>query len=433
MFDVRELNIAIELWGVAFCAIGIACVILFGRVDGQNRKLILAGFAIELVASGGDALAGFFRGGEGALAWAMTHVGNWATFIGNFFLVVVLTCYLLNRIAEVGGPEYRRWRVGVHVAALVMCALALAGAFFSIDADNLYQRSDWYWLAQAYVLAVLAVDTVLALRARRRLEPRTLACLLFYTLVPILAAVVQVFVYGLNFVIVAGVLALVVVFFEMQSHTAALMVRQAEELAASRVEVSDSRVRVMVAQMQPHFMFNTLGTIYGLAGEDADAARAAIASFSRYLRTNLASLNQTEPVPVEHEMEHVRTYLELERTSDPDRVAYELDVRATGFRVPALSVQTLAENAVRHGIGAKAEGGRVAVRTRELPGEYAVEVADDGVGFDPATAPAGGGEHIGIENTRNRLAALCGGTLDVRSEPGAGTCVTMHIPKPKGE
>lgn len=429
---MRELNIAIELWGVAFCAIGIACVILFGRADGQNRRLVLAGFAFELVAAGGDALAGFFRGGEGALAWAMTHAGNWATFSGNFLLVVVLTSYLLNRISEAGGPKYRTLRVGVHVAADVMCLLAFAGVFFTIDSANVYHRGDWYWLAQAFVISVFAVDAALALRARRELGHRTLACLLFYTLVPILAAVAQVFVYGLNFVIVAGVLALVVVFFEMQSHAAALMVRQAEELAASRVEVSDSRIRVMVAQMQPHFMFNTLDTIYGLAGEDAGAARAAIASFSRYLRTNLASLNQTEPVPVEREMEHVRTYLELERTTDPDRVAYEFDVEATGFKVPALSVQTLAENAVRHGIGAKAEGGRVTVRTRELPGEFTVTVADDGVGFDAEGLPEGGDGHIGISNTRSRLAALCDGALELYSEPDAGTRAIMRIPKAKG-
>ena len=227
---------------------------------------------------------------------------------------------------------------------------------------------------------------------------------------------------------IALVLGVVVLFFELQQHASRVLVESAEELAAARAEASEGRIAVMVAQMQPHFLFNTLDTIYGLTQEDPGAAGRAIASFSRYLRANLASLGKAEPVPVGQEMEHVRTYLELERASDPGRVAYEFDVQATGFRVPALSVQTLAENAVRHGLEGKAEGGTVTVRTRELPDEFTVEVADDGIGFDVAAAD-GDGAHVGIANTRSRLAAMCGGTLEVASEPGAGTVAVMHIPR----
>ena len=430
MFGVRELNIAIELWGVAFCAIGIGCVLLYARGHGRYQSLLLAGFAAEIIASGGDAVAGMFRGQEGAFAQFAVYAGNYATFIGNFALVSVLTWYLCARIREVGGSACRSWALAVSIVAVMMCVLTLAGVFFSVDEGNLYRRSDWFWISAAFVVIVDGVNAVLAVVNGNRLGARALACLLFYTVVPIIASVVQAFVYGLNFVIVAGVMGLIVVFFEMQQHTSRVLVARTEELVRSRVEVSESRIAVMVSQIQPHFLFNTLDTIYGLVDEDTEKAKEAISSFSRYLRANLDSLKHTSPVPIEREMEHVRTYLELERMSDEGRLDYELDIQATGFSVPALSVQTIVENAVKHGLSNQVEGGRVIVRTREQAREFTVAIIDDGVGFDAESGSSGDG--VGLANTRSRLQAMCGGTLDVTSEPGVGTTVILHIPKSSG-
>lgn len=430
LFGVRELNVAIELWGVAFCAIGIVCVQLFSRIEGRRRSLLLAGFATELVASGGDALAGLFRGQAGSLAWAMVRVGNYATFIGNFVLVAVLTSYLCSRIEDAGGASYSSWRTIVTVSTCIMCALTLAGTFFSIDESNLYRRSELYWVTIAFVLAVEGGNEALVMRNEGLFSFPGLSCLLFYTLGPIVAAIAQAAVYGLNFVIIAGVMSLVVVFFEMQQLTMRTLQERTEELARSRLEVSESRITVMVSQIQPHFLFNTLDTIYGLVDEDKEKTKEAIASFSRYLRTNLDSLKHTTPVPIEREMEHVRTYLELERMSDEGRLEFEFDLQAGGFRVPALSVQTLAENAVKHGLDGREHGGKVIVRTRERVGEYTVAVIDDGVGFDVGEGARSDG--IGLSNTRARLSAMCGGTLDVTSEPGVGTTVVMHVPKEAG-
>ena len=403
----------------------------FTRADGRHRNLLAAGFASELVASGGDAFAGLYRGQEGTLAWVMVHAGNYATFIGNFLLVGVLTRYLCTRVRESGGPEYPVWCNVVQISAGVMCALTLLGVFFSIDEQNLYSRTDLYGFALAYVLTVNAVNAVLLIRVRRGLGATAFRCLLFYTLAPIAASLIQAFVYGLNFAIVAAILALVVLFFEMQQHASQILVEQAEELARSRVEVSESRIAVMVSQIQPHFLFNTLDTIYGLVDEDKEKAKEAIASFSRYLRANLASLKHAKPVPIEREMEHVKTYLELERMSDEGRLTYELDVRAIGFRVPALSVQTLAENAVKHGLGARENGGKLFIRTREQAGEYTVAIVDNGVGFDVESLDSAVG--IGLANTRARLSAMCGGELEVHSKQGVGTAVVLHVPKDAGK
>ena len=107
-------------------------------------------------------------------------------------------------------------------------------------------------------------------------------------------------------------------------------------------------------------------------------------------------------------------------------------MRATAFSLPPLSLQALAENAVRHGVTKREEGGRVRVASAEEPDAFVVTVADDGVGFEPDAARLDGRLHVGIANVSARVEALCGGTLVVDSTPGAGTRATLRIPKGEG-
>ena len=417
---------------MVFCLIGIACAALFLRSEKRYRNIVITGFAMGMVAAGGDALAGIYRGVSGDFAWMATHVGNLVTFCGSFLLVSVFTWYLCARFEEANGSSYERWGIVVGAASIVMCIFAACGVFYYIDDANIYHRSDLFWISSAYALTIGAVNALFVVRERRKLETATFGCMLFYSLSPIVAAIIQLFGYGLNVAIAISVIGFLVLFFEVQVHSARILQRRTEQLARAQTESAESRIVVMVSQIQPHFIFNALDTIYGLCDEDARLAKEAIATFSRYLRTNLSSLKRTTPVPIATEMEHVRTYLELERMSDEGRLRYELDVQDTDFLVPALSVQTMVENAVKHGLGGMERGGMVIVRTRMFPTEHAVVIIDDGCGFDTESVPDDG-THVGLANTRQRLQAMCGGTMEVLSEPGRGTTIVMHIPKQEDE
>ena len=106
-----------------------------------------------------------------------------------------------------------------------------------------------------------------------------------------------------------------------------------------------------------------------------------------------------------------------------------LSDRAVEFKIPALALQTMVENAVRYGAEARYEPTTVTVSTHETDAAFVVTVRDDGVGFDVSHTPEDDRLHIGIEGTRSRLAAMVGGTLEIESRLGAGTTVTMTIPK----
>ena len=139
------------------------------------------------------------------------------------------------------------------------------------------------------------------------------------------------------------------------------------------------------------------------------------------------SLQSVTTIPAARELEHIRCYLSLEAIRFGEKLHTVYDIETEDFFVPALGLQPLVENAVRHGVTKREEGGTVSIRTCQTQWAYLVFIEDDGVGFDP-TAPQEG-SHLGIENVRSRLEAQCGGSLTVHSQPGVGTRVEVCIPK----
>jgi sensor histidine kinase YesM len=194
-------------------------------------------------------------------------------------------------------------------------------------------------------------------------------------------------------------------------------------------ELLNSRVDVMLSQIQPHFLFNTLNDIRFLYREAPGQAEEALVSFTRYLRENMDSLNQKDLVPLMQELNHVQNFINIEKMRFGDRLKVNLEIGSSQFFVPVLTIQPLMENAIRHGVMEKSEGGTVTVRTYEDVHDFIIVVKDDGVGFDPSAILEDGRTHNGIKNVRTRLRIMCGGSLEIMSRIGEGTSIIIHIPK----
>ncbi len=194
-------------------------------------------------------------------------------------------------------------------------------------------------------------------------------------------------------------------------------------------ELYEAKVAVMVSQIQPHFLYNSLSSIAMLCKLDPDTAQKATIAFTKYLRGNMDSLKQTAPVPFQRELDHLEKYLYIEKLRFGDKLNIAYDIQATDFSVPLLSVQPLVENAVKHGVGMKEDGGTVTIATRETQDSFEIIISDDGVGFDAAAQKDDGRSHIGMENTRRRLMDMCGAEVVIDSEPGKGTVAKVIIPK----
>ena len=207
-------------------------------------------------------------------------------------------------------------------------------------------------------------------------------------------------------------------------------------------ELYEAEVAVMVSQIQPHFMYNALTSIAMMCVNDPKKAQEATVTFAKYLRGNMDSLKQKEPVPFSQELEHLKKYLYIEKLRFGKRLNVEYDIQTEDFKLPQLSVQPLVENAVKHGVGMKKKGGTVTIATRETDEFYEVIISDDGVGFDSTAIPAENAvqdgkndlqkekrSHIGMENTKRRIREMCGGEIVTESKIDVGTTVRILLPK----
>ena len=192
-------------------------------------------------------------------------------------------------------------------------------------------------------------------------------------------------------------------------------------------ELKESRISIMLSQIQPHFIYNTLGTIERMCLKDPPKAFELVRNFSLYLRGNFSELDSVTPIRFTEELKHVEYYINIEKVRFPD-MTIEYDVAETGFVLPALSVQPLVENAIKHGLMRLETGGTVIIRSYETPSHYIVEVKDNGAGFD-TNAPIDEKKHVGLRNIRGRLKAMVNGDLILESKPGVGTKAVIMIPK----
>ena len=207
--------------------------------------------------------------------------------------------------------------------------------------------------------------------------------------------------------------------------------RQRSRLEAEKsiveAELKESRISIMLSQIQPHFIYNTLGTIERMCLKEPQKANALVRNFSLYLRGNFSELDSVTPIRFADELKHVEYYVAIEKVRFPD-MNIEYDVKATEFVLPALSVQPLVENAIKHGLMRLEEGGTVVIHSYETPTHFCVEVKDDGIGFD-TSLPLDEKKHVGLRNIRGRLKAMVDGELLLESKPGTGTRAVIMIPK----
>lgn len=224
------------------------------------------------------------------------------------------------------------------------------------------------------------------------------------------------------------IITFVVIYFEKISR----IFNTALKTAEIERELEFANTSLMISQIQPHFLYNALNTIKYLIKRDPKSAEKAVISFSRYLRGNMDSITKKEPIPFAEELEHTKNYCDIELLRFGDKLNIVYDTPVTNFLLPALSVQPIVENAIKHGVTKKPEGGTVTVTTSEDEHNYLIKVQDDGVGFDvdnPDLTPSDTHAHIGMNNVRERLTNMVNATFTIESQIDVGTCVTIKIPK----
>ncbi|WP_156476092.1 ATP-binding protein [Sporosarcina psychrophila] len=190
------------------------------------------------------------------------------------------------------------------------------------------------------------------------------------------------------------------------------------------------------AQIQPHFLFNTLNTIAALSEIDPPKMVELLDKFGNYLRASFASHNLNQVIQLETELELVRSYLFIEQERFGDRLNVEWEMRGIpAIQIPPLSIQTIVENAIQHGVLKRPEGGTVQIRVLEQKDFIEIIIMDDGVGIPEEKLKSLLNYHteeqrgIGLLNTDKRLKQQFGSGIDITSVLNRGTTVTFIVPK----
>ncbi len=295
-----------------------------------------------------------------------------------------------------------------------------AGWMVVIDAQNHYSHGPLYPIYVAICFAIIALIIVQFILYGNRFKRHNR-----FSVYAIMFLVMTAF--AMQLLLPSGYRT---VYIGMTFAVALLFIHYTEysQLAADET-MSDQRIQLMLSQIKPHFLYNTLGSIEALCDRDPGAAKLATRKFSKYLRGNMDSLSEEKLIHFEKELQHTRLYLELEQIRFGDALSVEYDIKTRNFMLPPLTLEPIAENAVKHGIRMNDDGrGTVRIVTGETPDHYQVRVIDDGPGFAPNPGPDGD-THIGIKTVRERLDRTCGGSLTIGSGPRRGTIVTIRLPK----
>ena len=204
--------------------------------------------------------------------------------------------------------------------------------------------------------------------------------------------------------------------------------------AALEADLAQAEVRALKMQIRPHFLFNALNTISSTLQEDPAAADRMLTRLGDFFRLTLAH-DHRAVVPLREEVAFNRAYLQIEQDRLEERLRVRVDVapEAAGAAVPYLVLQPLVENALRHGIGQRVEGGSVEIRAAREGGALVLEVCNTGPGLRPIGgdgAPAvGGSGGIGLANTRDRLRHAYGARASLElSETADGVCACIRLP-----
>ncbi len=346
--------------------------------------------------------------------------------------LIMLTVFLLHCCGEsLRSNRFFHAVLGLWIICLILFVYSVfTDRFFYITSGMQYFRGPWYPLLPLPLVAMMLLNLAGVIHRRKKLSHKTFISFLVAILPMTVALILLLFFDAFPFIDICLVLSSLAMYSIILSDQIEQDMNHQREIARQQLEIANQRASIMVLQMRPHFIYNTMTSIYCLCNQDPQLARQVVMDFTTYLRKNFTAVASAAPIPFSSELEHTRAYLAVEQAQYEDGLLVEYDTPHTWFRVPPLSLQPIVENAVKHGRDPYAGPFHISIRTRKTDSGSEIVVMDNGRGLDPAND---GEPHIALKNIRQRLEIMCGGQLTITPGEGGGTVVTVTIPDGAGK
>ena len=378
------------------------------------------------------------------LIFTAFHLATYLTFTllkmnytsDNFIIGFYTTFYIFNNIEVLLLFLYTISYVELtnkNKKILSIINFSLFGAFVILDIVNIftgilfssnngeYTRSKLMIISQGYQFILFLIIFFVTL-FNKRLVLREKIAFALYCILPLVAIILQNSFKGYAIAYLSIIISIEILFFFLN-------VQKNIQLSIEQEKSKEAQIKVMMSQIQPHFIYNSLSSISTLIPIDPEKAQQGLDAFTEYLRHNISSLTESRLIPFEDELKHIKTYISLEKIRFNDRIKVIYDIKVHDFYVPPLSVQPIVENAIKHGILKKIEGGTLTIKTYENSEAYIVEIKDDGVGFDISAINFDENKHFGLNNIRHRIKNMCHGEVTIKSALDKGTKVVIKFYK----
>lgn len=429
MATLSYFHIAFESWAAVFCIISAIAIFPASPMDRKSSMTCIAMLLSEAVINISEVIAYMFGGNTSPFAVVAVQVSTFIVFVFIYILLLSAALHIASVITTRGGkPSFKLIYITLSMCCLGILLVILSrffGFYYGYDQNNIYYRS--YGYNVVLILAVLALCAVFVqtLKNRNVLRKREFQAFMCLSTVPVIGGIAQMSVSGISIYNMVNTVCLIIL----------VLVHQYEysnDVVAMERQRADERMRLFHSQIQPHFIYNCLTVIRSYLDEP-EKAEEALNHFTSYLRGSMDMITENELIPAKREFETVDNYLYMEKARFEDKLTIIKDIKNDDFLLPVFTVQVMVENAVQHGVRMNPEGaGTVTLKCYETENEHVIEVTDDGPGFSKEDVKKEQSSHIGVTNIRERLKNMCGGTLEISTTPGKGTCAKVSIPKNQG-
>ena len=419
------LNLILSGAALLLSVMGIWFTVIIPGINRWNRRFFLIYFLIFLLCC----LYSFF---EMAFQY---YIGPGSVFIVLLFLESILltipqpmlTVYLLHSCGEnIRSSKLLRTVLGLWVIyCLVLVSAVFINGFVYITPENQYYHGPLYPLIPIPIIAVLLLNFTGTMRRRTRLSRKTFLSLVIAQMPMAFTLILNLFVDAVLLFGISYVLSALVMYSLVLSDQIEQTIQYQQKIAEQQGEIARQRTKVMVLQMRPHFIYNTLVSIHSLCGINPQKAQQITMDFTNYLRRNFNAVASDSTIPFSMELEHTRAYLAVEQAQHEDMLSVDYDTPYTHFRLPALTLQPIVENAVKHGMDPYHGPLCISIRTQSTDFGVEIIVEDNGSGFDTSD---NGEPHLALKNIQQRLEFMCDGSLAIIPRDEGGTVVTITIP-----
>lgn len=414
-------NFAVSIVGFVISGIGIFIALIAGFDEKRQKEffvnffIIIALYAISTFVT--NISTDFL--GEGYVT--LSKIGLFCESLFSSMLMPIALMYILAR----AGLNWKK-RPSTYIAAtlwfiyfVLLIITQFTDVIYYFTPDNVYHRGELYPILLVPPVLLMLSNIVALFFVRNRLSKRLRNAVLVFLIIPLACMVIQMALYGILLIVLGTTVSALFMLL--------LVIRdQVDKMMSQANENIRLNSKIAVLQMRPHFIYNTMTSIYCMIEKEPKKAQQVTLDFTSYLRQNFTAIVKEEPIQFKEELEHTRAYLAVEQTRFEDDLIVEFDTPHIAFRLPPLTLQPIVENSVKYGVNPELDPLVIKVITRKAENGSEVIVEDTGAGFgkEDNNEP-----HTALKNIRERLDIMCNGTLKISPRENGGTVVTIFIPK----